>query len=206
MESLLTAVSRHYRQYGHEHPVLADVATAIEQLGAEISIPAQTFPVVDEWLETAVSLAQGHESETIANAMWAVAPRFHWVTAYANYAGEPDIDLLRQNQAYTEVAGPANPYQPYLNYRCDSMFFGFLLQAPHTYYPPHVHKAVEFYYVLGGTAVWQRGREWHVRPPGSFIHHGSGVAHAMQTHHEPLLALVAWTSDLDSELVIVREP
>lgn len=206
MDKLLTAVSHHYQQHTSQHPVLANIVAAIGQLGVERTIPALRLPVVEAWLETAVSLAQGHEGETIANAMWEVAARFHWIVPLLNYTGEPDITHLQQHQTYTEIAGPPSPYQPHINYHCDNLFFGFLLQAPHTYYPPHVHKAEEFYFVLGGTAVWQRGREWQVRPPGSFIHHGSGVVHAMQTHREPLLALVAWTSDLDSELVIVREP
>lgn len=205
MNKLLTAVSHLYQQHIPQYPVLSKIVADIGQIQTEQAIPALRLPVVDEWLETAVSLAQGHAGQAIVNAMWEMTDRFHWVTAYANYAGEPDIDLLRQNMAYTEVAGPINLYQAHINYPCSNIFFGFLLQAPHTYYPPHVHKAEEFYFVLSGTAVWQRGREWQVRPPGSFIHHGSGVVHAMQTHHEPLLALAAWISDLNSELVIVRD-
>lgn len=206
MNTLLTAVSHLYQQYTPQYPVLAKMVADIGQIKAEQVIPPLRLPVVEAWLETAVSLAQGHAGEAIANGLWQMADRFHWVTPYATYAGERDIDLLRQNMAYTEVAGPTNLYQAHINFPCRNIFFGFLLQAPHTYYPPHVHKAEEFYYVLSGTAVWQRGREWQVRPAGSFIHHPSGVVHAMQTHREPLLTLAAWTSDLASELVIVREP
>ncbi len=51
--------------------------------------------------------------------------------------------------------------------------------------------------MLGGRARWQRGGEpWTARPPGAFILHTSGVAHAMATAAEPLLALYVWYGDM----------
>ena len=59
--------------------------------------------------------------------------------------------------------------------------------------------------MLGGTADWRRGSEpWTARPPGDFVLHPSGVRHAMQTGAEPVLAFVAWISNIHSSVVIVR--
>ena len=67
------------------------------------------------------------------------------------------------------------------------------------------HKAKELYAVVGGTGDWRRGVEpWTSRPPGDFVLHPSGVRHSMQTSSEPVLALVAWISDIRSSVVIVR--
>ena len=69
--------------------------------------------------------------------------------------------------------------------------------APGTLYPAHAHAATELYHVLGGRARWQRGGEpWALRPPGAFILHPSGVAHAMATEAQPLLALYVWYGDM----------
>ena len=59
--------------------------------------------------------------------------------------------------------------------------------------------------MIGGTADWRRGVEpWTSRPPGDFVLHPSGVRHATQTGLEPVLSMVAWISDIQSSVVIVR--
>ena len=48
-----------------------------------------------------------------------------------------------------------------------SLRFGLYVQAPESFYPPHSHAAEEFYYVLSGTARWQKGEEaFSLKPPG----------------------------------------
>lgn len=76
--------------------------------------------------------------------------------------------------------------------------FGFFLQAPGSYYPPHSHAAEEHYLVLSGTARWQKGDGPFVpRRPGSYIFHESYESHAMETEREPVLAFWAWCGNLD---------
>ena len=88
-----------------------------------------------------------------------------------------------------------------------SISCGFLLLGPSTRYPPHRHLAEEIYLPLCGTAHWQQGaRGWEALPPGTVIHHESGVPHAMQTGSQPLLALYVWRGGhLDQKARMERE-
>ena len=74
---------------------------------------------------------------------------------------------------------------------------GLTLMAPGTAYPAHAHPAVETSLVIAGTALWQAGTAAPAsRPPGAVIVHPSGIAHAMTTAAEPLLAAWSWTGDI----------
>jgi mannose-6-phosphate isomerase-like protein (cupin superfamily) len=79
-----------------------------------------------------------------------------------------------------------------------------VLQGPGITYPPHVHKAVEVYWVLAGTADWQKGDEWSTHGPGTVILHDTGVRHATTTRSEPQLLFFAWVTDPGCATVIVR--
>ena len=73
---------------------------------------------------------------------------------------------------------------------------GLYLQSPGCLYPPHNHRAEEFYLVLSGDALWQRGDGGFTsEPPGTLIHHEPWVWHAMRTCDEPLLAAWVWLGD-----------
>ena len=163
-------------------------------------VPAVT-PAVTRHLTAALALAPEDGSEAdLARALAAAAPALTWRRSYDDYAGEPDIDAFRQRYAYCVVVGP-NAILP-----CDTAYVGFTLQAPQTFYPSHVHKAVEVYRIVAGSADWQRGGgAWNRRRPGAIMLHEGGVRHAMRTDAEPQLALFAWVSDLGSEVVIVRD-
>lgn len=93
--------------------------------------------------------------------------------------------------AYVEILGPEG-----LARRGD-LRFGLYVQTPESLYPPHNHAAEELYYVLCGTARWQKADgEFRAKPPGSLIRHAPWERHAMQTAGQPLLAMWAWTGDL----------
>lgn len=94
--------------------------------------------------------------------------------------------------AYVEIVGPEG-----LAYFA-GLRFGLFLQTSKSLYPPHNHAAEEFYYVLSGTAYWQKGdSEYVARSPGTLIHHAPWERHSMQTKVEPLLAMWAWTGGLN---------
>jgi len=76
------------------------------------------------------------------------------------------------------------------------------LIAPRTHYPPHAHPAIETYLVITGTALWSLGAApAAAQPPGALIFHPSGMAHAMETEAEPLLAIWSWRGDVTSPSV-----
>ncbi len=136
-----------------------------------------------------------------ALALGAAGPAAHLVGALRplveglRWRHEYDVDDalpgFSRNLAYAEVAGPFGAV-PSRTLCC-----GLVLMAPSTLYPAHAHAATELYHVLAGRARWQLGGEpWAPRPPGAFILHPSGVAHAMATEAEPLLALYVWYGDM----------
>ena len=117
----------------------------------------------------------------------ASAPEIPWIIG-----GDKMPASFAGRSAYNEIVGPDGFAAS------DSLRFGLYVQAPESFYPPHNHAAEEFYYVLSGTARWQKGEEaLSLKPPGSCIRHAPWQRHAMETMAEPLLALWVWTGDLD---------
>ena len=137
-----------------------------------------------------------------------VAGRTGWARPYPDYAGQPDMDALRANYAYSPIIGAAEDAisgnAVTALYLSDEVFAGLVLQGPGVVYPPHVHKAAEVYWVVSVTADWQRGDDWATHGPGSVIFHDTGGRHATVTGDEPQLLLFAWVTDPDSIPVIIR--
>lgn len=159
-------------------------------------------PVHKHW-ESALALTARQGDEDFADALRAIGPSLRW------FEHAPDSDYGRQGEAFLEnvafglVVGSADlhPISPSEDYA-----FGVLLMGPNSLYPLHRHRAREVYYVVGGRAEWTRGGEaWRVRPPASLIHHAADMPHATRTGDEPLVALAAWVSDLDSIPTMVND-
>jgi hypothetical protein len=130
----------------------------------QVTPAAATRPLVDEVVAAAGTLA--------------------WGQTYA--AGDLGERFL-ERYGWSELIGLRGPIAS------DRLACGVLLLGPEIEYPPHSHAAEEIYLPLAGTADWLRGREgWRRRRPGELIQHSSGVAHAMRTDEQPLLALYLW--------------
>lgn len=181
-------------------PHLQAVLAHMEALDVPQPIVSHVPPVVKQYLAQAVELASP-EVAPLAKRVLQMAPDLDWVILPDEYAGAE----FAQNFAYVRLIGPPlSPSRPTM-YPSQKICAGFSLQAPHIYYLPHRHKAIEFYGVLGGTALWQAGEEaWQPKPPGSFIYHPSELLHAMETQAEPLLTTYAWVGDIFSPLEAVR--
>ena len=179
-----------------------EFALSVVEWDREITLPEPTNPPVVDWhLETACGFSGETDSpaRAVADAVLADAHLLRWFDMYEHYDDEPDMAVFRRSYAYTPLIGLDGPLV------CGELFMGISLQGPDIYYPPHAHKAVETYAVIGGTGDWKQGLEpWTSRAPGDLIAHPSGVRHAMQSNAEPLLALGFWTTDIDSPFVIVR--
>jgi quercetin dioxygenase-like cupin family protein len=122
----------------------------------------------------------------LAPLLKACAPVIPWTVGDfkmpASFAGR---------SAYVEIVGPEG-----LAHRED-LRFGLYVQTPDSLYPPHNHAAEELYYVLSGTARWQKADgEFRALAPGTLIRHAPWERHAMRTDSEPLLAMWGWTGDL----------
>ena len=167
------------------------------------SITPCTLNIVDEYFEPAVALAKDPQARRVGNALYALRNELQWQQSYDNYAGDPFMEKFRSNFAHTLLTWPGD--REHSLFHSETVALAVTIQAPHTYYPPHVHKAVEFYYLIGGTATWLRGNEdWIERAGGSLFFHDTGVRHATQTAEDPLLSLTVWVNDFEGEPVIVR--
>lgn len=109
-----------------------------------------------------------------------------------HYKPRDDAPDLATRIGFAELIGPRGPLI------APDCRVGFTLMAPHTFYPLHRHPAVELYLVISGTAEWIAPPTQHFVPPGECILHATNQPHAMRTEAEPLLALYAWSGDLNT--------
>ncbi len=157
----------------------AAAAARLQPLGARPERP----PMLDHLAPALRAMASGRLADRIGRS----APGLPWTQ------GETEMPAgFAGRSAYVDILGPEGLM------RVPGLRFGLYLQAPDSRYPPHSHAAEEFYYVLSGTARWQKAdRAFQAMPPGSVIRHASYERHAMRTGAAPLLAMWVWTGNLD---------
>lgn len=205
MDAVLQAIRDIYAngiEQNHEGAKhLNTLCKAIDRIGPEQNVPTNSFPVVKRYLKDSLSFSTNQFAGALAEALGPVYDRLYW--QQPDYGDAPEFNVLPANYAYTLLVGPERWSSS--NYYCEEVFFGLSLQAPNTLYADHVHKAIEIYYVVNGKSRWKRGPEiWTEQISGSLIFHDRHVAHAMQSFDEPLLSLFAWVSDLDGEIVGIK--
>ncbi|MEX0343986.1 MAG: dimethylsulfonioproprionate lyase family protein [Rhizobiaceae bacterium] len=75
---------------------------------------------------------------------------------------------------------------------------GLFAQSSNLDYPERSHPAEELFVMLSGTAMWRLDSGQEVsKLAGERVHHPSCVRHASRTVSEPLIAIWAWTGDID---------
>lgn len=141
--------------------------------GLLAEIPAVLASLDQEWQE----------------ALGPLAAHLPWRYSYAPRADAPG---LAARMGWAELVGPAAPIHS------DQVGFGLTLISRATYYPPHLHPAVELYHVLAGTSEWTLAGQTRLRHAGDFILHPANAPHAMRALEEPLLALYSWSGDIVS--------
>jgi len=157
--------------------------------------------IVDAYLESACARSgeAGSHSNDIANALLAVASQIDWHMSPRDPVEGPDAVLFSRNFVATTIIGDGGILPS------DKVAAGFSLQAPDIYYPPHAHFAEESYWIIGGEGDWRVDSDpWFAVRPGDTTYHAPEARHTMQTNAYPMLAIWLWTSDLDSEVIIVR--
>lgn len=178
---------------------LRPLVAQMRSLGGRQTRQGPVLPVVQNWLTQAVHQPTVPHCSVVLSALAKAMDQLRWLPLTADYIGEQ----FAAGFAYTQVIGPPVDGENVSLFASDTIAAGFSLQAPALFYPPHYHKAIEFYGVLTGTARWQAGSEPPVwQAPGTTIFHESEVAHAMETAVEPLLTIWAWMGDLESPPII----
>jgi gentisate 1,2-dioxygenase len=174
------------------------LASSIGEIDVFRHLEPNATRLVRDWLRIAVESGTTQETLPVAEALWACRDELAWQEPYTQYGG--DLGGLSSVLAFADLVGPGGPGVS------RAIWVGLSLQAPRSFYPPHVHTATEVYLVLSGTAGWQRkGGDWVSRPPGTVIIHRGGEAHAMATTDDPLLTVFAWTTDLAAPVSFVGE-
>ena len=164
--------------------------------GREPTLPTpKRLPACDH-LATALSAGLSGPEAGLAEVLSELAPALAWTYSYPARAGQPDLSSA---VAFSQIIGPGGIR------RSDRLRLGLTLIAPGTHYPPHAHPAIETYLVIAGSALWSLGdAAAAAQPPGALIFHPSGMAHAMQTGTEPLLAIWSWRGDVTSPSVYLE--
>jgi quercetin dioxygenase-like cupin family protein len=136
---------------------------------------------------SAVSEGAPEFSAAFVTAFGEAAANLEWCHTFTlSEVGQHFLD----NYGWTDLIGQSGS-PPGERLAC-----GVLLLGPDLYYPPHHQEAEEFYIPLSGTAHWsQAGRGWHQVSPGNVIHYLPNEIHAIQSGHEPLLAMYLWRSN-----------
>lgn len=131
-----------------------------------------------------INAAETPETAPLVAAVRAAAGYAFWQHTYTE--AEVGRDFLDQ-YGWFELVGPGGHFHSTEN-RIYLAFWGANL-----HYPSHLHEAEELYYIISGGALFHAdGLPSEVLAPGHSRHHLSNQPHAMDTHSEPVLALILW--------------
>ncbi len=201
MEQLLRAVRAYFRQWeADEAAGVAQLSALFEGLGVlkgDGQLRPNLPPVVENWLDVALRGDSAEHCRPLLAALREHGRQLNWQATPPDYLGT----AFAQQYAYAMLVGDSVFEADLAVYHSTTIAAGFSLQAPHTFYPPHNHKATEFYSPLSGDSRWQRGSTPPTaHAPGARIFHPSEIAHAMQTHATPMLTVWAWVGDLNPQI------
>lgn len=150
---------------------------------SRLNLPAEKVPVIDQ-LDKLINLTSPRTA-TLTRFLSQHKDELNWRRSFTE-TDASGADFPKK-YGWTEVVGNKGPLVS------EKVRSGFVIWAPHTYYPPHAHEAEELYIVLSGTGEWERGDEGaKMRPPGSVFLHTPQMFHATRTFDEPVLAMYCW--------------
>ncbi len=197
-DSFLTKLHHRYATATAGRALAAELQALLAAWPAESdTIPPvpKRLPACDH-LDAALAAGRSGPEAGLAEALSVLTPALAWTYSYPAGAGQPDLSAA---VAFSQIVGPAGLRSS------DRLRLGLTLIAPGTHYPSHAHPAIETYLVIAGTALWRLGAAAAAaQPPGALIFHPSGLAHAMQTGAEPLLAIWSWRGDVTSPSVYLE--
>ena len=130
----------------------------------------------------------------LQDALRAASDAVHWRQTYK----DTDIgdDFMDQFACYCIIGENA----PFMS-AAIRLFMVYM--PPHFYYPWHHHPAEEMYVVVSGTGVFKRKDCPDERlTEGEISFHQSNQPHAMETLDDPVLCLVAWRDDFETQPVL----
>jgi hypothetical protein len=131
-------------------------------------------------------------SPDVAAGLAEIEEFLHW-QQNPNYSDRVMGAGYMDSYAYAELIGPKGFFAG------DDFRMGLLLLGPGVHYRDHHHAAPEFYWLLTGPSEWRRGTgDFAMREAGATIWHEPHVIHATRTGTSPLLAVWAWTRNVNA--------
>jgi hypothetical protein len=133
---------------------------------------------------------------SVAAALAACDDDLRWVQneGYGN-------DAILEDYAHCELIGPEGFFPG------DDFLLGLIIVGPERIYRDHFHKAPELYWLLTGPTDWSHASgPYRAFEAGDTIWHPPHYIHATRTLHAPLLAVWAWTRDVDGPARFVSPP
>ena len=130
----------------------------------------------------------------LQDAIRAASGAVHWRETYK----DTDIgdDFMNQFACYCIIGDNA----PFMS---ATIRLFMVYMPPHFYYPWHNHPAEEMYLVVSGNGVFKRkGCPDERLAEGDTSFHQSNQPHAMETLDDPVLCLVAWRDDFETQPVL----
>ncbi len=125
----------------------------------------------------------------LCDALTDVSDQMMWRETYKGSNIDPDF---MERFACYEIIGWDAPFAS------KSMRSFVVYQPPHLHYPWHHHPAEEIYVVLAGQAEFHMQDEApRTLSAGDSAFHPSGRPHALTSHHQPVMAYVAWRNHFD---------
>ena len=169
------------------------------ELGDEVAVRPNSPPVINKWLPQAVALETTKKCHPLIKSLIFHNHLIDWTVQTPAYISKEFANAF----AYTQIFGPTGHKSESSAFASAKVAGGFSLQAPGQFYPPHYHKAAEFYCVLSGESRWQLDHNPpHMQAVGEQIFHDVDVPHAMESLSEPILTVWAWTGDMMSPTVV----
>jgi hypothetical protein len=138
-------------------------------------------------------------SMDLCHAIATIEDQLHW-TQMDHYdtddaMGQPGY---RDNTAYAEIIGSSGVFAG------DDFRMGLMLIGPNLHYIDHYHAAPELYWLLTGPIEYSRAQgEFEKVGTASTIWNESNDIHSMKTGARPLLAIWAWTSNVNELPVLL---
>ncbi|MEZ5855342.1 MAG: dimethylsulfonioproprionate lyase family protein [Hyphomicrobiaceae bacterium] len=127
-----------------------------------------------------------------------IVEQFQAAEPFLDWHQDTELAEKTQDTGFLAGHGMIEIVGPDRLFRSATTRVGLMLLAPNVLYPEHAHVAEEVYHVISGTgAWWQQGEDWTPKPPGSTIHHPSGLAHATRTTSRPMLAVYCWRGPVE---------
>lgn len=197
---LIASIMRGLMTFPDDIPGVQDVLTRIaeQDLSADNFTPPQPQRLPGcRHLPEAVT-AGVIVSMDLCHAIATIEDQLHWTHGGSYSKGVLDEMGFNENAAYAEIIGTTGFFKG------DDFRMGLMLIGPGLHYNDHYHAAPELYWLLTGPIEYSRGQgPFKQVGTASTLWNAPNEVHAMKVGERPLLAVWAWTKDVNQLPVLL---